>query len=108
MRTSSKARPNEDACTTSRPSTREFRAVWEWLAMTRSTSGCRARVTSAIRGEMVPKGKKSGGERPWGTFLEPALDAGGGAEPGDPVALRYRANRVKNPRTDCERPDRQH
>ena len=59
MRTSSNARPNEDASTTSRPSTREFRAVWEGPAITRSTSGSRARVMSLIRGEMVPKGNRS-------------------------------------------------
>ena len=59
MRTSSNARPNEDACTTSRPPTREFSAVWEWPAMTRSTSGSRAWVMSLIRGEMVPKGNRS-------------------------------------------------
>ena len=54
-----KARPNDDACTTRRPLTREFSAVWEWPAMTTSTSGSSALVTSLIRGEMVPKGKRS-------------------------------------------------
>src|SRR5215212_3650398 len=40
------------------------------------------------------------------SFLEPALDAGGRAEPGDAVTLPYRANRVKNPDTDYGRTDR--
>ena len=59
MRTSSNARPNDDACTTRRPSTREFRVVWECPAMTTSTSGSRAWVMSLIRGEMVPNGNTS-------------------------------------------------
>ena len=33
--------------------------MWEWPAMTTSTSGSSALVTSLIRGEMVPKGKRS-------------------------------------------------
>jgi hypothetical protein len=39
-----------------------------------------------------------------GTFLEPALDAGGEAEPGDAVTLPYRTNSVKIPRTTSAAP----